>query len=144
MADPHVLAAMAASWFDAAGFDIAFSCVASDVAREGGTAKAGLLAAAIELRLLLAKSSQGRQALRDFGFEPVAQHMEGECLGVMVSQGADDSLLIRRPDGVELALTAQEFALIRALPPYRDLQSKTVCELSSHLPSSTCGSDRHA
>ncbi len=37
-----------------------------------------LLAAAVELRELLAQSPQGRQALRDFGFQPFLEHIEGE------------------------------------------------------------------
>lgn len=78
MSELQALAAMAARWFDAAGFNIAFPCVASDVAREGDCARAGLLAAAMELRDLLAQSSQGRQALRDLGFEPVPKHVEGK------------------------------------------------------------------
>lgn len=78
MVDARVLAALAARWFDAAGSHIAFSCVASDVAREGDCSKAGLLAAAVELRELLAQSPQGRQALRDLGFEPVPKNIEGE------------------------------------------------------------------
>ena len=41
-------------------------------------ASGGLLAAAIELRNHLAKSSDGRKALRDLGFEPVPQNVEGE------------------------------------------------------------------
>ena len=51
--------------------------------------------------------------------------------GVLISQDADGSLLLRRPDGAQLALTAQEAALIRALPPFPDLQSTFACELSS-------------
>lgn len=35
----------------------------------GGTPKAGMLAAAIAMRDLLAQSPKGRQALLDFGFE---------------------------------------------------------------------------
>lgn len=73
MVEAKVLAAMAARWFDAAGFNIAFSCLPSDIAREGASASAGLLAAAVELRDLLAQSQQGRQALRDLGFEPAPQ-----------------------------------------------------------------------
>ncbi|MDA8522008.1 hypothetical protein M5C95_14690 [Acidovorax sp. NCPPB 4044] len=40
--------------------------------------KAGLFAAAVDLRDLLAKSPQGREALRDFGFQPILEHVEGE------------------------------------------------------------------
>lgn len=72
------LAACASRWFSMADSHIAFPSCASDVAQQGGTAKAGLLAAAIDLRDLLAQSPNGRQALRDFGFEPVFHYVEGE------------------------------------------------------------------
>lgn len=48
------------------------------VAAAGDTARAGLLAAAVALRGALCQSLQGRQALRDFGFEPVSEQVEGE------------------------------------------------------------------
>lgn len=72
----HVLqtaavAACAARWFSAAGSNIAFPACPTDVAREEGSARAGFLAAAMELRDLLAQCSDGRQALRDLGFEPL-------------------------------------------------------------------------
>lgn len=41
-------------------------------------AHAALLSAALELRDLLAKSPQGRQALCDFGFQPFLEHIEGK------------------------------------------------------------------
>ena len=65
-------------------------------------------------------------------------------LGVLISQGQDGSLQIARPGGRRVSLTAQEAALIRALPPFPDLQSTSVRELSSRRPSSTCGSDTNA
>ncbi len=68
----------AARWFSMAGSNIAVKHHASHVAREAGTANAGLLAAAMDLRELLAQCPNGRQALRDFGFEPVLQDVEGE------------------------------------------------------------------
>lgn len=68
----------AARWFSMAGSDIAFAHHPSHVAREADTAKAGLLAAAMDLRELLTKSLDGRQALRDFGFEPLLENVEGE------------------------------------------------------------------
>ena len=71
------LAMMAARWFDAAGYHISFTFTASDFVRGGGPV-AGLLAAAVELRSLLAKTADGRKALRDLGFEPVPQNVEGE------------------------------------------------------------------
>ncbi len=70
--------ATAARWFSMADSHIAFQHHASHVAREEGTAKAGLLAAAMDLRALLTQCPDGRQALRDFGFEPVFQHVESE------------------------------------------------------------------
>lgn len=75
---PAAVAACAARWFSAAGSHIAFPACPTDVAREEGSAKAGFLAAAMELRDLLAQSSDGRQALRDLGFEPLLQDVEGE------------------------------------------------------------------
>lgn len=65
------LAACAARWFQMAGFHIAAPLQPSHVACAADTAKAGLLAAAMDLRELLAQVPDGRQALRDFGFEPV-------------------------------------------------------------------------
>ena len=76
-ADPKALAMMAAHWFEAAGFHISFTFLPSDLVCCVG-ASGGLLAAAIELRNHLAKSSDGRKALRDLGFEPVPQNVEGE------------------------------------------------------------------
>lgn len=48
------------------------------VVQGGDSAKTGLLAAADELRDLLLKLPQGREALRDLGFEPVFEQVEGE------------------------------------------------------------------
>lgn len=72
------IAECAARWFVMAGSDIAFPSNPSNVAEKEGTAKAGLLAAAMDLRELLAQCPDGRQALRDFGFEPLLEHIEGE------------------------------------------------------------------
>lgn len=72
------LAACASRWFSMAGTHISFRNQPSHVAVLEGTAKAGLLAAAMDLRDLLAQSPDGRQALRDFGFEPLLQNVEGE------------------------------------------------------------------
>jgi hypothetical protein len=41
-------------------------------------AKAGVLHLAIELRNTLMRSSDGRQALRDLGLEPILEHVERE------------------------------------------------------------------
>lgn len=72
--------ALAADLFGAADSSISFPLSMRDVARLAGRSPvhAGLLAAAIDLRVLLAQCPQGRQALRDFGFEPVLEHVEGE------------------------------------------------------------------
>lgn len=72
------VAACAARWFSAAGSDIVFPTCPTDVAREEGSARAGFLAAAMELRDLLAQSSDGRQALRDLGFEPFTGRSSGD------------------------------------------------------------------
>ena len=72
------VAACAARWFSAAGSHIAFPACPTDVAREEGSSKAGFLAAAMELRDLLAQSSDGRQALRDLGFEPFTGRSSGD------------------------------------------------------------------
>lgn len=72
------VAASAARWFSMAGSHIAFAHHPSQIACEADTAKAGLLAAAMDLRELLTQSPDGRQALRDFGFEPLLEHVEGE------------------------------------------------------------------
>lgn len=82
--EPQALALAAASLtallFLRAGSSIKIPVTAIDVAHmaaENGP-QAGLLAAAMDLRALLAQSPQGRQALRDFGFEPVLEQVEGE------------------------------------------------------------------
>lgn len=72
------VAAHAAGLFSRADSHIGFPLDAVDVARHGFGVKAGLLAAALDLRTLLAQSPQGRQALRNFGFEPVSQDVERE------------------------------------------------------------------
>lgn len=72
------VAACAARWLSMAGSHAAFPLHASDIASEEGTAKAGLMAAAMDLRALLTQSPQGRKALGDFGFQPVFEHIEGE------------------------------------------------------------------
>lgn len=82
--EPHAFAlataSLAALLFLRAGSSIKFPATAADVAHKAAEngPQAGLLAAAIDLRALLAQSPQGRQALRDFGFEPVLEHVEGE------------------------------------------------------------------
>lgn len=72
------VAACAARWFELSGYHVSFRLQPSDVAIEGGTAKAGLVAAAMDLRACLCQSPSGREALRDFGFEPVLQDIKSE------------------------------------------------------------------
>lgn len=72
------LARMSARWFQSAGFHVSDLLQPSQPERLAGTPASGLLAAAIELRSLLASSPEGREALADFGFEPVFQKVEGE------------------------------------------------------------------
>ena len=72
------VAACAERWFGMANAYTGCVVHASHVASAADTAKAGLLAAALDLRELLAQSPNGRQALRDFGFEPVLQDAKGE------------------------------------------------------------------
>lgn len=64
--------------FSAAGSHIAFRTTAVDAVKDGDTARAGLFAAAMDLRDLLTQSPDGRQALRNFGFKPLLEHIEGE------------------------------------------------------------------
>lgn len=72
------LIALADRWFHLADSSVRFPVQASGVAALGANSKAGLLAAAVDLRELVAQSPQGREALRDFGFEPVFRDVEGE------------------------------------------------------------------
>ena len=72
------VAACASRWCSMAGSHISFRNQPAHVAVLEGTAKAGLLAAAMDLRDLLAQSPSGRKALSDFGFEPLLQNVEGE------------------------------------------------------------------
>ena len=48
------------------------------IAQVGNSTKTGLLAAADELRNLLLKLPQGRESLRDLGFDPFFEQVEGE------------------------------------------------------------------
>lgn len=72
------VANLCASQFFQAGTAIGAPAKAADVARSGDTMQSGMLLAALELRDLLAQSPDGRQALRDLGFEPILQHIEGK------------------------------------------------------------------
>lgn len=74
----QVLAGLVASWMHRAGSYVSLEVRPSELACMGDHAQAGVLAAAIELRQTLSKFSEGRQALRDLGFEPFAQDVERE------------------------------------------------------------------
>lgn len=67
-----------ATLFEAAGQHISFEVSSVELAVNGDCTKAGLLAAALDAREVLASTPEGRQALRCLGFEPVAQKVEGE------------------------------------------------------------------
>ncbi len=78
---PMALALMARGWFHRAGWDIAWrhQIQATDLVHDDGkSADYALLAAACDVVDLLCQSPDGRQALRDLGFEPVLQHVEGK------------------------------------------------------------------
>lgn len=46
---------------------------AAEIARRSASPEAGMLAAAVELQKLLADFPQGREALAEFGLEPILQ-----------------------------------------------------------------------
>lgn len=72
------VAQFAAYVMQQAGSHIAAPVGPTAVAALGSSPKAGLLAAGLELRALLAESPDGRKALADLGFEPVSQDVERE------------------------------------------------------------------
>lgn len=74
----QAILALARLWMSQAGHPIAVPVSASSVAVLEDTTKAGLLAAGADLVSLLAQSPEGRQAIRDFGLEPILQHVERE------------------------------------------------------------------
>ena len=67
-----------ATVFDAAGWPVGSHPSPLDLAVQGNCTNAGLLAAAIYARDVLASTPQGREALSRLGFEVVAQQVEGE------------------------------------------------------------------
>jgi hypothetical protein len=67
-----------ATLFRAAGFRVSMQVCSLDLALQGDGSKAGMLAAGLDLRDLLMSSPEGRKALRDLGFEPVLEQVEGE------------------------------------------------------------------
>lgn len=74
------VAACAARWFSMADSHIAFPLRPTHVAQQAGTAKAGLLAAAMDLRELLIQSPEGREALSQLGFNSGAEGAQGPVL----------------------------------------------------------------
>lgn len=72
------MAAFAGHLMQQGGAHIAAPMGASAVAALGNSPKAGLLAAGLELRALLSESPQGRESLRDLGFEPLLEQVERE------------------------------------------------------------------
>lgn len=62
------MARFTADLFGMAGSHIGFDVSALNVAQLGDSAKAGLLAAAIELRAFMEKTPEGREALRKYGY----------------------------------------------------------------------------
>jgi hypothetical protein len=72
------VAAFAGHLMQQGGAHIAAPMGASAVAALGNSPKAGLLAAGLELRALLSESPQGREFLRDLGFEPLLEQVERE------------------------------------------------------------------
>lgn len=67
-----------ADLFRAAGSHVGFPVTILELAAQGDSSKAGLLAAAMDARSLLMSSPEGRKALRDLGFEPLLEQVEGE------------------------------------------------------------------
>lgn len=74
----EAMARTAANLFCAAGSHLRFPGSAVQVAELGDTAKAGMLAAAIELRDQLSRSTEGREALRHLGFQKLLDQVERE------------------------------------------------------------------
>lgn len=74
----EALLAVVSSWFYASDRSGRHPTSAAEIALLGASPNAGLLAAGCDLRNLLAQSPDGRQALRDFGFQPFLEHIEGK------------------------------------------------------------------
>lgn len=74
----EALFALAAEWLRVSESHLAFPIRASEVAAAGDNSRAGLLAAAVDLRRLLCAAPQGREALRNLGFERFLQNVESE------------------------------------------------------------------
>lgn len=72
------VARLAAHLFERAGSCIAAPAAALDVVAVPQGPAVGVLAAGLALRELLGQSPEGRQAMRDLGFEPVFHDVQGE------------------------------------------------------------------
>lgn len=72
------IANLCAVLFRNAGSHVSVQHSACQLVRGGDCIGTGVLAAAIEMRTLLLNLPNGRKALRDLGFEPVTEHVEGE------------------------------------------------------------------
>ncbi len=70
--------ALCARLFFAAGSHISAPEKPLDLLLLDDPRKAGVLACALELRSLLLGTEDGRKALRDLGFQPVFEEIEGE------------------------------------------------------------------
>lgn len=77
------IANLAKAWMERCGFPLSFRhrLAALDVAvgsRESTEGERTLLAAACDLIDMLSATPEGRQALRDLGFDPLLQNPKGE------------------------------------------------------------------
>ena len=72
------VANLCARLFRLGDYSVSFPEAPIKVIASGDCMKSGALLAGMELRNLLAQTSDGRKALRDLGFEPVLEHVEGE------------------------------------------------------------------
>lgn len=73
------VASCAARCFEKAGLHISFEVFPTDLAAAAQSPKAGLLAAGLELRDLLAHSAQGRKALQGIGWSVSADSLARLC-----------------------------------------------------------------
>lgn len=72
------LANRCAGMFSGAGLHVSFHMRCGDLVAIPDLMRRGVLLAAIEIREVLASSADGRKALRDLGFEPLLEDIEGE------------------------------------------------------------------
>jgi hypothetical protein len=72
------LAALVHHWFVRCDASPYHPTSATAIAARGASPHAGMLAAAVDLRALLAESLRGRKALLDLGFKPFLEQIEGK------------------------------------------------------------------